>query len=259
MKKHQDWGSTEYINRNQFSAISYKDILKNIFANYNYETYLEIGTNKGHSIRWASNDCIGVDPKFIIEGNIMNNKRSLMLFQKTSDKFFEEDAGKIFLDKKISLSFIDGLHLSEQVIKDFLNTLKYSTEDFLIILHDVIPRTYESSLRDRVTRFWTGDVWRACKTLNHYFSSKLKFSYVNCPPSGLLFISNRQSDDSPNKIDSYNLEEILHYNSKINSKELSQFLKGLDYFDSQDILNFFNEKVDNFDLDDFVSRKFNVK
>ena len=51
----------------------------------------------------------------------------------TSDEFFEQNK------EKFDIVFIDGLHHSEQVYKDILNSLNILNEDGTIICHDMNP------------------------------------------------------------------------------------------------------------------------
>jgi len=258
--QNRNWGDKVLISRSQFSNISYKDILQKIFTNYDYQNYLEIGTNVGNSMQFAKNNCVGIDPNFIVKQDIITDKKSLMLFQVTSDEFFDGHAKNIYGDKTIDLAFIDGLHISDQVIRDFYNIVEYSSNEAIILLHDVVPRTYETSLKDRQTRFWTGDVWRACKVLmeNYY---NLHFVYLNCPPSGLLVVWSLDNEKINN--DDIEITDLLNRAKEINDQSVSTFLKEIKYCESKLFVSMIDNKI-NFKklssgLNKLTYKKFRVK
>jgi predicted O-methyltransferase YrrM len=67
------------------------------------------------------------------------------------------------LPKTFDIIFIDGLHHSDQVIKDISNSLKYLTEGGTIVMHDCLPTSklmQEIPLRPDHDE-WTGDTWKA--------------------------------------------------------------------------------------------------
>lgn len=257
---NQKWGDTVLISRNQLSDISYKDILRQIFITYEYENYLEIGTNVGNSMRFAKNHCIGVDPNFIVKQDIITDKKTLSLYQTPSDDFFEQYAPKIYGESKIDLAFIDGLHVSDQVIRDFHNVMRYSYDKTVVLLHDVIPRTYETSLKNRTTRFWTGDVWRACQVIMDAYTN-MNFVYINCPPSGLLMVWHKNGTmQSPENIDCKSLENQA---MNLQDREVSHFLESINYCESSQILSYFEQKVDFSKLlnlyQEIIMKKFRVR
>jgi hypothetical protein len=81
----------------------------------------------------------------------------------TSDVFFETVAPT--LGYKYDVIFIDGLHYAEQVQRDIIHSITYTTDSGVIILHDCNPI---SEMRQRVPpdfdiweHGWNGDVWKA--------------------------------------------------------------------------------------------------
>jgi len=258
--RNKNWGDTVIISRNQFSDIPYKGILQNIFTNYKYQNYLEIGTNIGNSMRYAKNHCIGIDPNFIVQQDIITDKKSLQLYQTTSDDFFITYAKSVFNEKTIDLGFIDGLHYSDQVIRDFCNVLEYCDENSLILVHDVIPRTLETSKKERHTRFWTGDVWRACYVLMESFE-KLNFLYVNCPPSGLLIVWHSTSTkQSLHNISTTHLEDRA---AKVTDEKVYDFLSEIEYCESRPFNDLFQADINSGTLFEQLNliktKKFRIK
>jgi hypothetical protein len=60
--------------------------------------------------------------------------------------------------KSLGIGFIDGLHLFEQALKDFINLEKYCGPRSVILLHDTMPLDEATQSRATDTQFHTGDV-----------------------------------------------------------------------------------------------------
>jgi hypothetical protein len=76
----------------------------------------------------------------------------------TSDQFFAQNA------EKFDLVFIDGLHWSEQVIRDIMGSLVCLNNGGIIVLHDCNPQTAFAEAYPPVPGYigdWNGDVWKA--------------------------------------------------------------------------------------------------
>ena len=121
------------------------------------ERYLEIGIRSGTSLALARCRAVGIDPTFAIDAKV---DCDLALFRTTSDEYFARDdqlgptGGEPF-----DLAFIDGLHLFEFALRDFINTERHCSAKSLIIFDDVLPRTVDEAARVRHTAAWTGDVF----------------------------------------------------------------------------------------------------
>ena len=59
----------------------------------------------------------------------------------TSDEFFAKFDPRDALGSKIDLAFLDGQHLFEYVLRDFMNTEAVCEENSFILLHDCSPST----------------------------------------------------------------------------------------------------------------------
>ncbi|MEM1036770.1 MAG: class I SAM-dependent methyltransferase [Pseudomonadota bacterium] len=109
---------------------------------------------------------IGVDPAYHITSSITAPAR---LFRITSDKFFEDEAqSSRLLRTGIDLSFIDGMHLSEYVLRDFINVEKWCNPEGVIVIDDVLPEQMEMAARDREYNAWCGDVYKLIPALRKY-------------------------------------------------------------------------------------------
>jgi hypothetical protein len=86
------------------------------------------------------------------------------------------------------LSFIDGLHLLEFAVRDFINVERYSSPTGVIIFDDVLPRTVDEAARQRHTQSWTGDVYHMLTVLARYRPELLVLP-VATQPTGLLLVT----------------------------------------------------------------------
>ena len=105
------------------------DIINHIISKEKYNTYLEVGTNNFvnyNKINIKKKECI--DPQ----------KHRNYTYNMTSDEAFKKIQEK---NKKYDIIFIDGLHWSNQVTKDIINSLKVLNKDGTIVLHDCNPPT----------------------------------------------------------------------------------------------------------------------
>lgn len=156
------------------------------------EAYLEIGVQFGASLALASGaeTAIGIDPEPLVTLS-PNQRPNQAIFAMTSDKFFE---ARHFVLPPIDLAFIDGMHLVEYVIRDYVNTQKFMRPNGVIVFDDVLP--YNSAIADRVQPpggDWTGDVWKAYYILLEYF--RLEPYMVDTWPTGTMILMN--VDPSP--------------------------------------------------------------
>jgi hypothetical protein len=158
-------------------------------------TYFEIGTYNGASLAPIHCASIAVDPEFRLTENVMVGKRVCHLYQETSDDFFASYDPKSILGNPIDTAFLDGMHLYEFLLRDFINIEKHCRPDSTIFLHDCLPPTFEMTNRDgkaatlNYKDYWTGDVWKVIPILQKY-RPDLKLTFFDCPPTGLVAITN---------------------------------------------------------------------
>lgn len=131
------------------------DILNTLIQFRDYKTYLEIGVQDYTSccakVNLPEENKVAVDP----------SPRNKCNFIGTSDEYFAQLDPSI----KFDLIFIDGLHLSEQVLKDIDNSLKHLTEGGAILCHDCLPPSENHQVREDHGGPWNGDVWKAIAQL----------------------------------------------------------------------------------------------
>jgi len=148
-------------------------------------TYLEIGVHTGLSLHLAQppTQAFGVDPDSRIGDPQF--AAPTQLFAMTSDAFFAvEHAGNALRGAAIDLAFIDGLHLFEQALRDFINVERHAAPHGVIALHDTLPVTAASAAREPIDGLWCGDVWRILPCLGKW-RPDLHVASIPAPPSGL--------------------------------------------------------------------------
>jgi Methyltransferase domain len=151
-------------------------------------TYVEIGVFQGKSLSLTLPGTlgIGIDPAPSIRHPI---DRSAKLFKLTSDDFFTRyDLGSVLEGQAVDLAFIDGMHLFEFTLRDFLHLERYCTEESTILVHDVNPLSEQMAARVRTSGLWSGDVWKLVPCLKEY-RPDLRVATVDVPPAGLGIIS----------------------------------------------------------------------
>lgn len=132
------------------------DLLNFLCSRYESPSYLEIGCAADENFdRIDAPHKVGVDP---VRGGT---------HPMTSDVFFDQT------DEDFDVVFIDGLHLEQQVTRDFANSERHLNDGGVIVLHDCLPPTFQStdpSIMQRALArgqavdsvgMWCGEVWRA--------------------------------------------------------------------------------------------------
>lgn len=153
------------------------------------KTYLEIGTGHGHSLAKVGCATIAVDPKFQFAAEAIGSKPTCFLFQMTSDAFFRDFCLGDYFKQGVDLAFLDGLHRFEYLLRDFYNTEAWCRKGSVILLHDCLPKTRHMTSREKIPGEWAGDVWKMIPALRKH-RPELKFLYLDCPPTGLVAVTN---------------------------------------------------------------------
>ncbi|MCA2011141.1 methyltransferase domain-containing protein [Cereibacter sphaeroides] len=162
--------------------VPYLDVLAQMHALLKPRLYLEIGVRKGKSLRLCQGDSIGIDPS----ADLDQPPENLTFFPCTSDDFFFFHAQTI-LKKPVDFAFIDGMHLLENVYRDFANLERFMASGGVVCIDDVLPNHPLQAKRDRCTRVWCGDVWRLISILAAK-RPDLQITLLDTAPSGLLVI-----------------------------------------------------------------------
>jgi hypothetical protein len=173
------------------SGMPYVRFFQALHAEAAFDWYMEIGCRSGQIFCQAQGKTIAVDPFFQADRNVIGAKPALYVFQATSDDFFANG----FLDHnaiRLSVSFLDGMHLFEFLLRDFMNTEAHSRADGVILLHDCSPYDHAMTARDytgKRGRPWTGDVWKLLPILQEH-RPDLRVQVLDCATTGLVAVSN---------------------------------------------------------------------
>jgi hypothetical protein len=169
-------------------------------------TYLEIGVSTGVSLALSRAPSIGVDPRFNIQAEV---RTDVQLVRATSDRFFSRTDPLRSLRggrnpwrnlrrnrpllggwrgrPTVDLAFIDGMHLFEYALRDFMNIERHTTASSVIVFDDMLPRNVTEASRDRTTQDWAGDVFKLIAVLHEYRPDLIALT-VDTQPTGLLVV-----------------------------------------------------------------------
>lgn len=196
----------------------YLDFFAQLHARLQPRTYLEIGVAAGKSLRLSSCRSVGIDPGYAITVPINGD---IALVRTTSDEYFNRpDPLAPTNGRPFDMAFIDGLHLFEFALRDFINTERHCAEQALIIFDDVLPRTVDEAARQRHTRAWTGDVFPILAVLAEY-RPELSVLTVDTRPTGLLLVMGL---DPTNTVLSDNYDEIIDRHRRPDPQSVPQTL-----------------------------------
>lgn len=182
------------------------ELLAHIHRAIEPRNYLEIGVSDGRSLVLANVPSIGVDPAPKLKGSL---PARVKVVKSTSDDFFarldplEHLRGdrRSVLDRllrrgaddgqdvapTLDFVFIDGMHLFEYALRDFMNVERYASWTSVIVFDDVLPRDVDEAARDRHTKFWAGDVYKIIDTLRRH-RPDLVVLPVDTKPTGVLVV-----------------------------------------------------------------------
>ncbi|HEV8097177.1 MAG TPA: class I SAM-dependent methyltransferase [Burkholderiales bacterium] len=150
-------------------------------------TYVEIGVAEGNSLLLVlpGTRAIGVDPAPAITRPLPPD--TTVYAEKSDDFFASRDVRGLLGGLPVEMAFIDGMHLFEFALRDFMNLERYCTPGSTILFDDSLPFDRRSADRNRTTDFWTGDVWRVIPALKKY-RPDLRIHTIAASPTGLCLV-----------------------------------------------------------------------
>jgi hypothetical protein len=220
-------------------GLGYLRFLRKLHASFVFDWYMEIGCRDGRAFAPVRGKTLAVDPFFLAERNVINDKPVLHVFQQTSDAFFASGflrANKI----RLSVSFLDGMHRIEYLLRDFINTEKASDPAGVILMHDTVPHTPMMATRffediSDGSKAWTGDVWKILPILQRY-RPDLTVQMLDCKPTGLLMVTglNPKSTVLPRKY-----AEICAEYQEVTLQDfgVESFANSFEFVVAQDVVN----------------------
>ena len=173
----------------RFPGPTYRDVLQRLHELRKPRHYLEIGVETGATLALAkgSQRAIGIDPDGVkLRPDLVPPQARV--YQETSDAFFGRiSRQQAFGDRGVDMAFIDGMHLFEYALRDFINVESWSEPDGVIVLHDCVPLLPLTASRERRSKFWVGDVWKLVSILREY-RPELRVRIIATAPSGLCVV-----------------------------------------------------------------------
>ncbi len=182
------------------------EFLRRLHERARPRNYLEIGVFDGRSLALSRVPSIGVDPAFKVT---QPQRLDVHLVKQTSDDFFARPDPILHLRSgrnplrnlrrgrppfahyrggtTLDLVFIDGLHLFEFALRDFMNVERFAHWASVIVLDDMLPRNVDEAARDRHTGEWAGDVFKMIPVLRQY-RPDLTLVPVDTTPTGVLVV-----------------------------------------------------------------------
>jgi hypothetical protein len=166
----------------------YLGVLSRIHARLQPVSYVEIGVRFGKSLALAGDrtTAVGIDPRFAIDRDIRSRSR---LYPLASDEFFSRyDLFEELRAPRLALAMIDGLHLFEQALKDFVHLERFADSRTVILIHDCLPVCRLVASRKRRSMLWCGDVWKIVPCLRKN-RPDLDVRIIPARPSGLAVVT----------------------------------------------------------------------
>ena len=186
----------------------YLSVLDQIQQRLRPRTYVEIGVRFGTSMQLAlpGTMTVGIDPAAEIRYPVPRHTR---IFATTSDDFFAtHDLRRELGDQPVDMAFIDGMHLFEFALRDFVNIERAAAPGSAILVHDCYPIDAATAARERSTKLWSGDIWKLTLALRER-RPDLSVVTIDAAPTGLALITNLDptstvlADDLDAVIDAY--------------------------------------------------------
>jgi hypothetical protein len=148
-------------------------------------TYVETGVHVGQSLTLSRVPSVGIDPDFSIKRELLAD---VHLARTTSDEFFARKHPLAHLPLPvIDLAFIDGMHLAEYALRDYLAVERFTTPASVIVFDDMLPRSIDEAARHRHTAAWTGDVYKAAQALRDMCPEVIVLE-VDTTPTGVVVV-----------------------------------------------------------------------
>lgn len=169
-------------------GISYLDWLEKLYDHLKPKTVIEIGVSQSASLARIPPPAIaiGVDP---VPSVIYPLQTEAHIFAETSDDFFNRrNVRELLHGEPLSIGFIDGSHIFEQALRDFIHLETYCGPTSVIMFHDTIPLDELTQRRVPETHFSTGDVWKTILCLKQYRPDLDVFT-IATPPTGLTIVT----------------------------------------------------------------------
>jgi hypothetical protein len=161
------------------------ELLAALHAQLHPRNYLEIGIDTGVSLALSEVPSIGIDPAFTVVSEL---NCDVQLVRATSDDYFRRNnPTERFGGAPLDLAFIDGMHLAEFALRDFIYVEAYTARTSVVVFDDMLPRSVLEAARERQTVAWTGDVFKVTHVLQQ-LRPDLVVLEVDTQPTGTVVV-----------------------------------------------------------------------
>jgi hypothetical protein len=180
------------------AGVFYTDFFKFVDDQLRPKAYFEVGTHLGRSVKAFSCPAVCVDPHFMLNEDVIGTRTQTHFYQMTSDAYFDQHDLRAIFKAGPDVCFLDGMHRSEYLLRDFLNTERFCHRRSVIFMHDCLPANTRMALRTHEpgdeseghwAGAWTGDVWKIVPLLRAH-RPDLKIFLLDCAPTGVVVVSN---------------------------------------------------------------------
>lgn len=140
----------------------------------------------------------------MLDMDVLTGRPQTHFYQMPSDTYFAENDLRSIFKGGPDICFLDGMHRSEYLLRDFMNIERLCHKTSIILMHDCLPANARMALRTHEIgdvsegpwqHAWTGDVWKVVPLLKKY-RPDLKIFYLDCAPTGLVAVSNLDPEDA---------------------------------------------------------------
>ncbi len=156
------------------------DVVNGLLALFDAPSYLEIGVSEGETFNQVvAARKVAVDPHFAFSAPIETDE-GCAYHEVTSDAYFSTVRGP---GERFHVVYLDGLHTFEQTLRDFVHALDVLEPNGVIVIDDVLPSSYASSLPDQrdtmllrrasgsTDHSWMGDTYKLVFFVEAFFRS----------------------------------------------------------------------------------------
>ena len=223
------------------SGEDYKVVLARLHQSLKPANYLEIGSRDGSSLALALCPSIAIDPEFHLNSTFVGQKTFCGLYRMGSDEFFKKFDAQAILGGKLEFAFLDGLHLAEFLLRDFMNTERVCRRNSIIAIHDCLPLDAPMARRHergpgvirsgRYPDYWTGDVWKVFTAIRK-FRPELHVTILDAQPTGLGLVTGL---DPTSTTLSDHYYEILREFASLTDNDLKTFVQSANIVKTSEI------------------------
>lgn len=182
------------------SGMTRHQFLAELHAILRPRVYLEVGVQTGASLALAeaAGVAIGIDPAPGVLGQFQRPNQNVRSM--TADAYFAEEDGwrqsgsSSYNLLQIDFAFIDGSHLFEDALRDYMNIARYLAPRAVVAFDDVLP--YNQAIAERIQPpgDWTGDVWKIDSVMRNWGPWPGTVRLVDTYATGTLLVTADQPD-----------------------------------------------------------------